>query len=293
MSQLSGFLSFVGSYFELLKPRVMLLVVFTGMVGMLISPGYIHPFLAILTIVCIALGGGGAGAINMWYDQDIDAIMSRTQKRPTVTGVVSLNSALIFGVVVSLISVFCMAVAVNYLSALLLLCAILFYVFIYTIWLKRITVYNIVIGGLVGSFPPIIGSAAVSASISLESVLLAIIVFFWNPPHFWALSLFWSDDYKKANIPMMPLVYGKKKTKIHILIYTLLLCAVSLLPAFLGVFGSVYLFSSLVLNALFLYSAIKLFIVRDDYKAAKSMFIYSIFYLFLLFLVVVIDYCWR
>ena len=272
-------------YWELLKPRVMMLVVFSGAVGLFIAPGYLHPFLCFVAILCIALGGGGAGAINMWYDRDIDAIMKRTKGRPIPSGRIDATVALIFGCVVSFISVAVMAWVVNFVAASVLFLSILFYVFVYTIWLKRRTVHNIVIGGLVGSFPPIIGWSAVTGDIGLDAILLGGIIFLWNPPHFWALSLFCADDYKVANIPMMPVVYGEIATKINILFYSLSMIMMTILFYFVSNYGYFYLVPISILNLFFSFRVLMVLCTRDVLQYRK-LFLYSINYLFLLLFVV-------
>ena len=225
----------ISDYFLLLKPKVMSLVVFTGFAGMWIAPGLnqLHPFLAFIAILCLAVGAGAAGAINMWYDRDIDAVMKRTKDRPLPMGRVRPEEALSYGVILSVASVVTMGLALNWLAAALLAGANLFYVFVYTIWLKRLTPQNIVIGGAAGAFPPMIGWAAVTGDITLYPVILFLIIFFWTPPHFWALSLFANEDYKRANIPMMTVVAGERKTKIQMLVYTLILLPLTLSPYFL------------------------------------------------------------
>src|SRR5215475_14309257 len=210
-------------YIDLLKPRVMSLVVFTGLVGVLIAPGHLHPFAAALAVLAIALGSGAAGAINMWYERDLDALMARTRNRPLPAGRVAPDDALGLGVLLSIFSVLLMAVSTNFVAALLLAAAILFYVFVYTIWLKRRTPQNIVIGGAAGAFPPMIGWAAVTGDVSAISIALFGLIFLWTPPHFWALSLYRSDDYRRAGVPMLPVVAGARETKSQMMAYTLLL----------------------------------------------------------------------
>lgn len=282
----------VGDYIALLKPRVMSLVVFTGLIGMLLAPGTIHPLLGAVAILCIALGSGAAGAINMWYDRDIDAIMSRTLHRPLPSGKIAPESALEFAVVLAGFSVFLMAFAVNYMAAALLLAAILFYVFIYTIWLKRRTPQNIVIGGAAGAFPPLIGWASVTGTVSWEACVLFAIIFMWTPPHFWALSLYRNEDYKKANVPMLPVIAGNAVTRTYILAYSILLVFTSLVPVYTGMAGLVYGGVAGVLGARFCYLAIQL---KREYTEtrAKRLFYYSISYLFLLFTALFIDYLTR
>src|SRR5215475_8806031 len=213
----------VKDYVDLLKPRVMSLVVFTGLVGVLIAPAHIHPFEAFLAVLAIALGSGAAGAINMWYERDIDALMARTADRPLPAGRVAPDDALGLGVLLSIFSVLLMAVSTNFVAALLLIAAILFYVFVYTVWLKRRTPQNIVIGGAAGAFPPMIGWAAVTGDVSATPIALFLLIFLWTPPHFWALALYCSDDYRRAGVPMLPVVAGARETKRQMLAYTLLL----------------------------------------------------------------------
>lgn len=282
--------STVSDYFALLKPRVMSLVVFTSFAGMILAPGELHPLISFVSIICIAIGAGASGAINMWYDRDIDSIMHRTRNRPIVTGKISPNDALYFGVILSFFSSFIMAICVNYLSALLLLVTISFYVFIYTIWLKRSTVQNIVIGGASGAFPPMIGWASVTGEINFDSFLLFLLIFMWTPPHFWALALYRSDDYRRSNVPMMPVVYGDDITKVNIIFYTILTFLVSLTLYYTtNLFGYLYLVVSSILGSLFLYFAFSL--VRDkNNKLAPRMFKYSVFYLFAIFAVMIIDH---
>jgi protoheme IX farnesyltransferase len=269
-------------YFALLKPRVMSLVVFTGLVGMVLAPGHLHPVLAITALLCIAIGAGASGAINMWYDSDIDAVMSRTQSRPIPQGRVSREEALGFGCVLSVASVLVMGLGVNWVAAAILALTISFYVFIYTMWLKRRTPQNIVIGGAAGAFPPMIGWAAVTGDLSLLPILLFAIIFMWTPPHFWALALYRSDDYARAGVPMLPVVAGERETRRQILLYSLLLVPVTLSPWALGLAGPLYGGATAVLGACFLLLAFRIW-RSTDYKAAKYMFGYSILYLFLLF----------
>ena len=278
----------INDYFTLLKPRVMSLVVFTGFAGMWVAPGIenIHPFLLIIAMVCLAINAGAAGAINMWYDRDIDAMMNRTKERPLPKGRVHADEALAFGIVLSVFSVMMMALATNWLAAGLLAGANLFYVFIYTVWLKRRTPQNIVIGGAAGAFPPMIGWAAVTGDITLYPLILFAIIFMWTPPHFWALSLFANSDYKRANIPMMTVSAGARSTKIQMLVYTLLLVPLTLLPYALGFAGLQYGIAATVLGAGFILSAVKV-LNSDDLKYARIMFGYSVFYLFALFLAVI------
>jgi protoheme IX farnesyltransferase len=275
-------------YFALLKPRVMTLVVFTGLAGMVVAPGYLHPVLGAIAVLCIAVGAGAAGAINMWYERDIDARMTRTANRPIPAGRMDASEALGFGVVLSVFSVLIMALAVNYAAAALLALSIAFYVFVYTIWLKRRTPQNIVIGGAAGAFPPMIGWAAVTGDVSLASVVLFAIIFLWTPPHFWALSLFACRDYARAGVPMLPVVAGETETRRQILLYSWVLVPFTVLPAFLGVAGSVYAAGAVVLGVLFIAGAVR---VRRETgeAAARQLFGYSIVYLFLLFGLLILD----
>lgn len=274
--------SSVSDYIALMKPGVMSLVIFTAFIGMIIAPGTIHPIIAMISILCITIGSGASGVLNMWYDRDIDAIMTRTKNRPIVLGKISPDEALSFGVIMAFFSVFIMGFAVNIISAAILLFTILFYIFVYTIYLKRTTPQNIVIGGLAGALPPLIGWTSVTGFISIAPLILVLLIFLWTPAHFWALSLYRSDDYKKAGVPMMPVIYGNEYTKIQILIYTLLTVACSFLPFVVGILNIRYLAVAVLLGIWFLYYPIKL--IRDDKNLlAPRMFFYSIFYLFMLF----------
>ena len=278
----------VADFLTLLKPRVMSLVVFTGFAGLYVAPGYLHPLLAAVAVLSIAVGAGAAGAINMWYDRDIDALMARTRGRPIPCGRVAPAEALAFGVVLSLFSVMLMGLAVNWTAAALLLLANAFYVFVYTIWLKRRTPQNIVIGGAAGAFPPMIGWAAVTGSISLDSVVLFLIIFMWTPPHFWALALYRDGEYAKAGIPMLPVVAGKAETRRQILIYAALLWPVALLPSLLGTAGVLYGAVALVIGGLFVWQALRVFVERSE-RHARQMFGLSILHLFVLFTALIID----
>jgi protoheme IX farnesyltransferase len=269
-------------YVALLKPRVMSLVVFTGAVGLLVAPGAIHPLLALVALLCIALGAGAAAAFNMWYDRDIDAIMSRTQRRPIPAGRVEAEEALSLSIFLSMAAVGLLGLATNWVAAAWLLVSILFYTGIYTVWLKRRTPQNIVIGGAAGAFPPLIGWAAVTADAPLAAWLLFAIVFFWTPPHFWALSLYRNEDYRRAGVPMLPVVRGVEVTKKHILFYSVVLVAVSLAPVAFQVAGWFYGAVALVLGGRFLHRANRVISDKTD-VSAKKLFGYSILYLFLLF----------
>jgi protoheme IX farnesyltransferase len=277
-----------GDFVALLKPRVMSLVVFTGIVGLLLAPGTVHPILAAVAVLCIAVGAGAAGAINMWYDRDIDARMARTRERPIPAGRVTPEAALGLGVSLAVGSVAIMALALNWAAAALLAFTIFFYVVVYTIGLKRRTPQNIVIGGAAGAFPPMIGWAAVSGEVTLASFILFAIIFLWTPPHFWALALFRRGDYEKAGIPMLPVVAGEAVTRRQILVYTLALVPVSLAPCAIGLSGLVYGLGALLLGLCFIACAVA--VLRDRTEAsARRMFSFSILYLFLLFALLLVD----
>ncbi|WP_114517230.1 heme o synthase [Wolbachia endosymbiont of Cylisticus convexus] len=269
-------------FWHLLKPRIMYLVVFTAVAGIVAAPGSIHPFLILISLICIALGSGSAGAINMWYDRDIDLLMERTKNRPIPSGRVSAESALEFGITLGILSVFIMAIAVNYVSATLLAISILFYVFVYTVWLKRRTSQNIVIGGAAGAFPPMIGWAVVTNSVSWESFILFLIIFMWTPPHFWALSLNRSEDYAKASIPMFNVIHGPEKTRKYILIYSVLLVLISLFPALFLKKTLIYLSMAIIEGCVFIWFAASVIRLKS-HSSQKKMFSYSISYLFFLF----------
>tara|TARA_R110002110_G_scaffold376568_2_gene586857 strand:- start:368664 stop:369596 length:933 start_codon:yes stop_codon:yes gene_type:complete len=281
----------VSDFVALLKPRVMTLVVFSGAVGLFIAPGGLHPLLAIVAILCIAVGSGAAGAVNMWYERDIDALMSRTANRPLPAGRIEPGDALGFATVLALFSVMLMGLATNWAAAGLLALAILFYVFVYTVWLKRRTPQNIVIGGAAGAFPPMIGWAAVTGDISLVSLSLFAIIFLWTPPHFWALALYRSGDYARAGVPMMPVVAGRRSTKRQMLAYTLLLVPVSLGPFALGAAGLLYAGGTTLLGLAFIASAVRVLREPDAAKdrRARQMFGFSILYLFLVFALLLAD----
>ena len=281
-----------GDYFALLKPRVMSLVVFTAFVGLVAAPVAINPLLAVIAILSIAIGAGASGALNMWYDADIDKVMTRTASRPIPAGRVRPGEALTFGLILSALSVMTLGVLVNWLSAGLLAFTIFFYAVIYTIWLKRWTPQNIVIGGAAGAFPPVIGWAAVTGSVSFESVLLFLIIFLWTPPHFWALALFKAQDYARVGVPMMPNVAGEASTKRQIFVYALLLAPVAVLPTFLGYAGMAYGIVAALLGVGFVwYSWAVLRMPESDraMKPAKALFGYSLLYLFVIFAAYLAD----
>ncbi len=282
----------VKDYVDLLKPRVMSLVVFTGVIGVMIAPSHIHPFAAFLAVLAIALGSGAAGCINMWFERDLDALMARTAKRPLPAGRVAPDDALGLGVLLSIFSLLLMATATNYVATALLAAAILFYVFIYTIWLKRRTPQNIVIGGAAGAFPPMIGWAAVTGDVSAVGIALFLLIFLWTPPHFWALALYRSDDYRRAGVPMLPVVAGPRATKLQMLVYTLVLVPVALAPTLLGAVGWLYGAVAVALSAAFIGHAIAVWRAPDDRRghgAAKRMFKFSLLYLAVLFAALPID----
>ncbi|HSE78541.1 MAG TPA: heme o synthase [Alphaproteobacteria bacterium] len=284
----AGYGAGVADFIALLKPRVMSLVVFTALAGYLVAPGELHPLLAAVAVLCIAVGAGAAGAINMWYDRDIDAVMPRTCDRPIPAGRMEPAEALGFGVVLAIVSVVVMSLAVNLAAAALLALSIAFYVFVYTIWLKRRTPQNIVIGGAAGAFPPMIGWAAATGDVSLASLALFAIIFMWTPPHFWALSLFRSNEYAKAGVPMLPVVAGVDETKRQIVLYAVLLAPLSLAPWALGLAGYVYAFGVGALSLLFVAGALAVWRESGD-GAAKRLFGYSIVYLFLVFALLIFD----
>ena len=273
----------IKDYFMLMKPRVMSLVVFTAFSGMFLAPGNIHPLIAFVAILCITIGAGSAAAINMWYDRDIDAIMKRTQKRPIITGAIKAEEALSFGIITGTISVIIMALSVNIVSAILLAFTILYYIYIYTIWLKRTSVQNVVIGGVAGALSPMIGWASINGEISWQSFSLFAIIFIWTPPHSWALALFRSDDYKNCNVPMMPVIKGSLYTKKQIMFYSILMFFVSLWPYFLNISNILYLITTIIIDVFFLYYVICLFRKNNQNQAAKKLFWYSIIYLFIIF----------
>lgn len=290
----------VKDWIALLKPRVMTLVVFTGLIGMLIAPGHLNPVLGFTAVLCIAVAAGACGAINMWYDRDIDAIMRRTRKRPIPDGRIPPAAALGYGIVLGGGAVLVMFLATNGVAAGVLTLSILFYVFVYTAWLKRRTPQNIVIGGAAGAFPVVIGWAAVTGSVDFVPLTLFGIVFFWTPPHFWSLALWAHDDYRRAGIPMLPVAAGACSTRRHILVYTMLLVLVSLAPWEIGFSGRLYLLVAIALGIGFLIHAARILYDRQDAQGtslsgdapAKAGFKFSILYLFLLFAALAIDRLW-
>ena len=271
----------------------MSLAIFTAIIGLLLAPNNIHPFLAVFSIIAIGAGAGAAGAINMWYDKDIDKVMDRTKSRPVPSGRVKSEEALTLGIVLSIFSILLLFVASNYIAASFLFLSIIFYIFIYTIWLKRITTQNIVIGGAAGALPPIIGWFAVSQEFSMLPVLLFMIIFFWTPPHFWALSLYRSNDYQRAGIPMLPVVKGKKVTRINILLYSISLIFICPSPWYLGYLGNIYGVLTTLFTLVFIYFSWNVY--KEKLGSEPVLFKYSILYLFLLFLIMPIDkyfYIW-
>jgi protoheme IX farnesyltransferase len=284
-------------WLALLKPRVLTLVVFTGAIGLIIAPVKMNPVLALTAILCITIAAGAAGAINMWYDRDIDALMKRTATRPIPAGRIAPDAALAYGVFLSVFSVILMALAINLVAAAVLAISIGFYVFIYTIWLKRRTPQNIVIGGAAGAFPAVIGWAAATGSVSLLPVLLFLIAFFWTPPHFWSLSLYASGDYARAGVPMLPVVRGARYTRWNVLVYTLVLVPFTLLPWALGFMGWIYGVTALGLGLVFIYYALRVVTDKQDSTGksltkdapAKAAFRFSILYLFILFGACAVD----
>ena len=283
----------VGEFVELMKPRVMSLVVFTALTGMLAAPGSIHPVIGVIALLAIAMGAGASGALNMWYDADIDARMARTAARPIPRGRVTGGEALTFGSILAVLSILTLGVLVNWTAGALLALTIGFYLFVYTMWLKRRTPQNIVIGGAAGAFPPMIGWAAVTGSVSVESVLMFLIIFMWTPPHFWALALYRCRDYERAGVPMLPVVAGAEVTRRQIWLYSLILVPLAITPVLIGLAGIVYGVVSAVLGAVFLYLAWKVRRItegREADQAARRLFVFSILYLFLLFAVLLVEH---
>ena len=283
--------SSVEDYISLLKPRVMVLAIFSSICGLILAPGNIHPFLSFVAIICISMGAGASGAINMWYDRDIDSLMNRTKNRPVPRGAIFSSNALGFGVVLGLLSILLLGLATNYFAAFLLASSIIFYIFIYTIWLKRRTHHNIVIGGAAGAFPPVIGWVCVTGELSLYPILLFLTIFFWTPPHFWALSLYKDVEYSKANIPMLPVVKGQKETKQQILLYSIILFFVSLLPYYYGFAKEQFLVFGILINLIFVLFSYRILVCNDNKteKKASELFKFSILYLYFYFIILVVE----
>jgi len=287
-----NYFSNIKAFFNLMKPRVMSLVIFTCAVGLLISPEKINFIDAIFSLSAVALGSGAAGALNMWYESDLDSLMTRTCLRPIPTGKLTRNQALMFGIFSSLISVIALYFFSNLIAAITLAITILFYVFVYTVWLKRKTPQNIVIGGASGALPPVIGWAIATNTISLEPIILFLIIFIWTPSHFWALSLYKTDDYKKAKIPMLPITSGIQATKFNIFIYSVILFPVALAPFFFNFSGLIYFIFSLILSGYYIFISYKLLKEKNpvtEKKLAAKLFGYSILYLFIIFTSILID----
>ena len=283
----------VADYVRLMKPRVMSLVLFTALTGLVAAPGTMHPVLALAALICIGVGAGASGALNMWYDADIDSQMARTAARPIPRGQISPQEAKTFGVVLAIGSVLCLGMLVNWSAAALLAVTIAFYIFIYTMWLKRSTPQNIVIGGAAGSFPPMIGWAAATGTVSFDSILLFLIIFMWTPPHFWALALVRKRDYERAAVPMLPVVAGEHETRRQILLYSLLLTPLAVVPVFTGLAGMAYAVTSVVLGIVFLALAVNVYRVTQGKQAAivaRRLFSFSILYLFLLYAVLLVEH---
>jgi heme o synthase len=286
-------LATVGDYIALMKPRVMSLVVFTALVGLAVAPGSLHPVTAFTALLCIAVGAGASGALNMWYDADVDAVMTRTARRPVPMGRVRPGEALAFGLTLGSFAVVVLGLLVNWVASALLAFTIFFYVVIYTIWLKRSTPQNIVIGGAAGAFPPVIGWAAVTGSLSLEPVLLFLIIFFWTPPHFWALALYRTDDYARAGIPMLPVVSGDASTRRQILLYTLILVPLGVAPWAFGYTGALYGITAVMMGAVMVALGWQVLLeTRPAERASRNLFAFSILYLFLLFAVLLVERGW-
>jgi len=282
-----------GDYIALMKPRVMSLVVFTALVGLAVAPGSLHPVAAFTALLCIAVGAGAAGALNMWYDADVDALMTRTARRPVPMGRVRPGEALAFGLTLGSFAVVTLGLLVSWVASALLAFTIFFYVVIYTIWLKRSTPQNIVIGGAAGAFPPMIGWAAVTGSLSSEPVLLFLIIFFWTPPHFWALALYRTEDYARARIPMLPVVSGDASTRRQIMFYTLILVPLGVAPWALGYTGALYGVTAIVTGAIMVVLGWQVFREsRPAERASRNLFAFSILYLFLLFAVLLVERGW-
>jgi len=286
------YFSYIKAFFNLMKPRVMSLVIFTCAVGLLIAPSKINFANAICSLIAVALGSGAAGALNMWYESDLDSLMTRTCLRPIPTGKLTKNQALIFGIASSIISVIALYVFSNLISAIILVITILFYVFVYTIWLKRKTPQNIVIGGAAGALPPVIGWSIATNGVSLEPIILFLIIFIWTPSHFWALCLYKTDDYKKARIPMLPITSGVKTTKFNIFIYSIILFPTALSPYFFNFSGLLYLNLATIMSGYYILISYKLLREKNSTKEkrlASKLFGYSILYLFMIFVFILAD----
>jgi len=286
------YFGYMKAFLNLMKPRVMSLVIFTCAVGLLIAPVKVSFLDAVFSLIAVALGSGAAGALNMWYESDLDSLMTRTCLRPIPTGKLTKNQALTFGILSSLVSVIALYIFSNLIAATILAITILFYVFVYTIWLKRKTPQNIVIGGASGALPPVIGWAIATNGIALEPIILFLIIFIWTPSHFWALSLYKSEDYRKARIPMLPITSGVRTTKLNIFIYALILFPIAILPFFLNYYGLIYLILAAVLSGYYVFISYKLFKEKDsilEKKLATKLFGYSILYLFMIFTSILID----
>lgn len=281
-----------GDYYQLMKPRVMYLVIFTAIIGMLMAPGSINPLIGFIAILCISIGAGASGALNMWYDADIDRVMARTAKRPIPAGHIEPNQALVFGVTLSIFSVMILGVMVNWLASFLLAFTIFFYAVVYTMWLKRSTPQNIVIGGAAGAFPPMIGWAAVTGTVTVESIVLFAIIFLWTPPHFWALALFRLRDYENASVPMMPNVHGEASTRFQTFAYSLVLGVTGVLPTLLGFASLAYGIVATLMGAWFIWLAFNVWkngSSENEYAHEKRLFKFSILYLFVLFATLGVD----
>jgi protoheme IX farnesyltransferase len=279
-----------GDYIALMKPRVMSLVVFTAFVGLMIAPGHLHPVIGLTALICIAVGAGAAGALNMWYDADIDERMTRTAARPIPSGRVAPGEALAFGLTLAVFAVVVLGLLVNVAAAVLLALTIAFYVLVYTMWLKRSTPQNIVIGGAAGALPPVIGWAAATGGLAIEPIVLFLIIFFWTPPHFWALSLYRTEDYARAGIPMLPVVAGEAETRRQILLYSLVLAPLGVAPWFLGYTGPLYAVVAIAAGAVIVALALRVRGEQSGHAASKQMFAFSILYLFLLFATLLVDW---
>ena len=284
-----------GDYFALLKPRVMALVVFTAFVGLLAAPVAVHPFVGLVSVLFIAVGGGASGALNMWWDADIDRVMKRTRKRPIPAGLIAPEDAKALGFALSGFSVVMLGLAANWFAAGFLAFTIFFYVVIYTMWLKRSTPHNIVIGGAAGAFPPMIGWAVATGGVSVEGLLMFALIFMWTPPHFWALALFMGDDYDNADVPMLTVTHGRRATRVYILVYTVLLALIAIGTGFSAIGGVVYLGVAIALNIWFVIGAVKIWrrseadSAADQFLVERKFFKLSLFYLFALFVAILIE----